>query len=610
MNPLSVEFLNRFDIRQENDGSAIILYIDPQTSEFSTEFLHAVKHKQENLEEQVRQLVKEKLPGVKATAVKVMIGSLIVTTIPLFTNKTASAHTTDFNMSYIYFGNTSTYVSYIDKTQGNLKVIAPSFFDINPDGSLKVNASLTHSFVEDMHKKGVKVVPFVSNHWDRNSGRAALQNREKLAQDIAKAVATYNLDGVNVDIENVTEVDKDNYTDFVKLLSEKVPSEKEVSVAVAANPNGWTKGWHGSYDYNQLAKHADYLMIMAYDESYPGGPEGPVASLPWVERSINFAINQGVARDKIVLGIPFFGRYWEEGKSIGGDGIPNSRVQEMITKYESTVTFDEKTQSPKATITIKKGDPPFVVSGKTLGPGTYHIWFENEQSIKAKVDLVHKYEIKGTGSWALGQEDPAIWENYGVWLKGHGAETAEKPKENKIEPEQVQEETKEPVSEIVRGPRGEIGHVQVKKAINLWKRDANGKLQFVRVLNPGESYRVYGIDSKYGGQFDVGGSHFVTNMPEHVTFDSLTPSNNTETKDIEPVLKGPRGEIGHIRILKPINLWKRDSTGRITYARVLKPGEVYRVYNRDNLHGGQFDVGGNHYVTNMSGYVTFDPYKK
>lgn len=134
---MTVEFLNRFDIRQEQDGSAIILYLNPQDTEFSTEFFSALKEKHETLEEQVKQIVKQKLPGVKATAVKVMIGSLIVTTIPLFTGKEASAHTTDFNMSYIYFGNTSSYISYIDKTQGNLKVIAPSFFDINPDVTVK-----------------------------------------------------------------------------------------------------------------------------------------------------------------------------------------------------------------------------------------------------------------------------------------------------------------------------------------------------------------------------------------------------------------------------------------------------------------------------------------
>lgn len=118
------------------------------------------------------------------------------------------------------------------------------------------------------------------------------------------------------------------------------------------------------------------------------------------------------------------------------------------------------------------------------------------------------------------------------------------------------------------------------------------------------------MDSKFGGQFDVGSNHWITNMPEHVTFDSLTPANNTETKESSPIVKGPHGEIGHIRIVKPINLWRRDSAGKLVYSRVLRPGEVYRVYGQDSMYGGQFDVGSNHWITNINGYVKYEPLQK
>lgn len=649
-----MDFLNRFEIRQENDNSTIVLFLNQETTEFSTEFITSLKQRKENLEDKVHELLKQKLPGVKASAVKVMVGSMVITTIPLYTDKASAHNVENFNMSYVYFGSPSTHVSYVERTQGNLQVISPSYFDINADGSLKLTPLVNSAFIEEMHTKGIKVVPFLSNHWDRASGRAALQNREQLAQDIANAVETYNLDGVNVDIENVTDIDRENYTELVRLLREKIPAHKEVSVAVAANPNGWNAGWHGSYDYQALSQYADYLMIMAYDESYTGGPEGPVASLPWVKRSIEYAINKGVPRDKIVLGMPFFGRYWVEGQAFGGYGISHNRVEELVNKYESTVTYDENAQSPKATIIIKDTDPTYNLAGKILGPGTYHIWYENEKSIKAKVDLVHEYEIKGTGSWALGQENNMIWQNYGVWLKGHTATAEQNTPEVEVQQPsyitytvksgdslsaiairhsttvtkikelngltsdliKIGQTLKIPVAqsvnsntdtssttEVVRGPRGEIGHIHIKKAINLWKRDANGKLEFVRVLNPGESYRVYRIDNEYGGQYDVGGNHWITNMPEHVNYQSLTQITQNETTFV----RGPRGEIGHIKILKPINLWQRDENGKLQYSRVLRPGEVYRVYNTDDKYGGQFGVGGNHWITNMKGYVSYEP---
>jgi len=52
--------------------------------------------------------------------------------------------------------------------------------------------------------------------------------------------------------------------------------------------------------------------------------------------------------------------------------------------------------------------------------------------------------------------------------------------------------------------------------INLWQDGPNGKLQMVRVLNPGEEYRVYRYRDNHGGGM------WVTKMPEHVKYE--TPS--------------------------------------------------------------------------------------
>ena len=57
-------------------------------------------------------------------------------------------------------------------------------------------------------------------------------------------------------------------------------------------------------------------------------------------------------------------------------------------------------------------------------------------------------------------------------------------------------------------------------------------------------------------------------------------------------------------MVKPINLWKREGD-KLTFVRVLKPGEQYRVYKYDNKFGGQYGLGDNHYITNMKGYVNY-----
>ncbi len=412
---------DRVELKEENGEVLVVLHVKEEEAgndtEFAQEFYFSTKEKTASLKDSAVRFVKRQFPKLKVATIIVAAGTVILTSIPM--NK-AEAHEVDFNMSYLYFGSTQTMISQVDKAQGNLSLVSPSYFDINADGSLKITNQFNSTFVNEMHARGIEVVPFLSNHWDRTVGRAALENREQLSTQLANFIIKNNLDGINVDIENVTDIDRNAYTDLVRLLREKLPADKEVSVAVAANPNGWTKGWHGSYDYKELAKYSDYLMIMAYDESYEGGPQGPVASYNFVERSIQYALNQGVSPDKVVLGLPFYGRYWQEGATSGGTGISNVKVDEMLKKYGGSVTFDPVAKSPKASITIKQGDPVTTIGGKTLSPGTYHIWYENNESLKAKFELIHKYNIKGAGSWSLGQESATMWSEYRSWTTHDG----------------------------------------------------------------------------------------------------------------------------------------------------------------------------------------------
>lgn len=321
---------------------------------------------------------------------------------------TSSSRASRFNMSFLY--GSYDYIELVSRTGNSLNEVSPSYFDLYDSGNLKLN-TVDKNLVNEMHQKGIKVVPFLSNHWNREKGRSALNNIEKLTNQIVEAIQKYNLDGVHVDIENVTEKDKNNYTLLVKTLRQKLSQEKTVAVAVAANPYNWQTGWHGSYEYSALAEYADYLMIMTYDEHYESGEAGPVASIGFVEKSIQYALTK-VKPEKIVLGIPFFGRYWPDSSYYGGYGVSLTRIETLLSKYKNVVTYDERNQSVKAVITIKSGDLKPMIDGKTLNTGTYTFWYENERSISAKLNLVNKYKLKGTGSWSLGQETASTWNYY------------------------------------------------------------------------------------------------------------------------------------------------------------------------------------------------------
>lgn len=362
--------------------------------------------------------VKEYAKKVKVAGVKILVSGVLVATLALSTFLSAFAASDRYSMGYLYSGTDHQQIEYVNRTNSALDTVSPSYFNLQEDGSLVPNY-ISEYFINTMHSQGIRVVPFLSNHWNRTAGVNALKDVESLATQLAAYIEQYNLDGVNIDIENVTHEQRDQYTQLVKLLREKVPQEKEISVAVAANPNDWQVGWHGSYDYAALAQYADHLLIMAYDEHYEGGDAGPVASIGFVEDSIRYALSKASA-GKIVVGIPFYGRVWGlDSSRIKGKGVSSQTILDILNQCEATVTYDASSQSVKAEFTITESSPKFTVGGDfVLEPGRYVVWFENDQSYEAKLDLVQKYNLKGVGSWSLGQEDPSIWAHYDSWLNG------------------------------------------------------------------------------------------------------------------------------------------------------------------------------------------------
>ncbi|WP_238533119.1 anthrax toxin lethal factor-related metalloendopeptidase [Bacillus methanolicus] len=68
--------------------------------------------------------------------------------------------------------------------------------------------------------------------------------------------------------------------------------------------------------------------------------------------------------------------------------------------------------------------------------------------------------------------------------------------------------------------QGQIGRVTIIKPINLWERKGETFI-YVKVLKPGEKYRVYGYDA-IKKQYRVGGSYFITNIKDRVLYE--TPS--------------------------------------------------------------------------------------
>lgn len=327
------------------------------------------------------------------------------------------------NFSYIYSVSKNNYVKAVDKTNKSVDIISPNYYELSKEGSLVTTSNFDANFIKEMHDRGIKVIPFLSNSWDKEAGINGLSNTEILSTNIVEEVIQNNLDGINIDIEGLSHLERDQFSNFIKALSKKMPSDKDLSVAVAANPKGSTTGWHGSYDYKALGEYADYLIIMAYDESYRGSDPGPVASIDFVEKSIEYAVKQGVPNKKIVLGIPFYGRIWrledlETGNGVIGDGIWMNKITNLLDQYGGTFEFNPREASFVGRVSIDENDPPYQLFTwkEAFKQGTYEVWFDNEQTIQKKLELVNKYNLKGTANWSLGQESLSLWDKFKSWL--------------------------------------------------------------------------------------------------------------------------------------------------------------------------------------------------
>lgn len=343
---------------------------------------------------------------------KIFVISLIIFAVALQSDVNAYE-----SLTYLYAGNTTTYIKSVERTGSNLKTVCPDYFEINSNGTLKNTIKVDPYFVQNMHAKGIKVIPYLSNNWDRVLGRAALSKRSEFAAALSAKVSELQCDGVNIDLQDLNESDREAYTDFIRLLRASLPKSKTLIICVAANPWAVSSGWQGSYDYKALGSLCDQVFIMAYDEHYTGGNPGAVASFSFVENSVAYALKH-VPSNKIVLGIPFYGRYWQQGASTGGYGITVADVERLISSCKSKTWYDETAQCARATLTVSDTDNAIIWGSSRLSAGTYDIWYENEASIEKKMSLVSKYNLAGIGSWALGQEPDHFWLNYSSWLIG------------------------------------------------------------------------------------------------------------------------------------------------------------------------------------------------
>ncbi len=306
------------------------------------------------------------------------------------------------NMFWDYY---SQYVKAPDRTGQTVEgvnVVSPSFFYLDKnDGTLKENVGEAGtSYIEWAHSNGYKVWPMVSNS---DAGikitstiLKSYTKRQELIQNIVEKCAQYDIDGINIDFENMYEADKDKYSRFI---IELVPRMLEMGIVTSVDvtaPDG-DPNWSLCFDRNVLGNVADYLVFMAYDQYGTSSTKpGTTAGLNWVETSLKKIIEYDeVDTEKIILGMPFYTRQW----TIAQDGTIKDRSVVSMMNIKIPTNVEKQWDD-----TLKQYYIEYA-SGKN----TIKMWIEDGTSIKEKVLLVTKYNLGGTSCWKKDMETSNIW---------------------------------------------------------------------------------------------------------------------------------------------------------------------------------------------------------
>ena len=280
-----------------------------------------------------------------------------------------------------------------------VNVISPTWFSLS-DNEGNFTSFASKSYVKKAHKAGLQVWGLVSNFSEDMSTRVLVSStaaRLNLANNLVNEALKYKLDGINVDLEAITEDSAYGYVQFVRELSvlcRKNGLILSVDVPVQFDFNLY-------YDRTELGRFADYVIVMGYDEHYYGSEAGSVASLSFEEQGLTTLLGN-VPAEKIVSGIPFYTRMWysqtdENGEeSVWSEVLGMNAVTRTLETYGVTPVWDEETGQNYAEWTLDDG----IVC---------RIWVEDEESITRKVSLVSRYGVGGVAAWVLGFERSSIW---------------------------------------------------------------------------------------------------------------------------------------------------------------------------------------------------------
>lgn len=289
---------------------------------------------------------------------------------------------------------------------GNPKNVDPRFLDaviyafveINPDGTLLVPTPNYLNYLLSLKnsKPSLKVIAAIGGWGAEGFSDAASTPRSRydFARNVNELINDYGLDGIDLDWEypgssaagiKSSPQDRENFTLLITAIRDVIGDDAWLSVA-GTGDSGYTTR---SAEIDKIAPLITHFNLMSYD--FTAGETGERGrrhqanlydsnlSLPGysVDAMVRNLINNGMPSEKILLGVPFYGRLGAT-TTASYDGLRRNYINKNGYDYR----FDDTAKVPYL-----------------VRDGQFAMSFDNDLSIYIKAQYVLNNCLGGIFSW-------------------------------------------------------------------------------------------------------------------------------------------------------------------------------------------------------------------
>src|SRR5579862_662267 len=276
------------------------------------------------------------------------------------------------------------------------------YFDVVQDSGVHSVDDRVMPFLKS-ENTGMEVFPMVNNsdgvNWvDITAFLNDQDARARFREQVIKFLGTDKFHGLMVDFEEIPLKAQPGYMAMLQEISDDLHA-RGLKLYVSVPPH------NEDFNYPAVASRVDGVVLMNYDEHFPQGTPGPVASQDWFVANLEFA-SKAIPKEKIICAIGNYGYDWVQKPKHGT--LPpdvkdfNVSVQDAwlsARDSEEDVDFDDDSSNPHVSYLDEQNR-------------RHDIWFLDAVTALNQMRAAQRLGIKTFALWRLGAEDRSLWR---VW---------------------------------------------------------------------------------------------------------------------------------------------------------------------------------------------------